>query len=61
MPRPGSHQYDVKRARLRKQLEDEGKATDQDADREANRHLQEDEGLEPLRRTDRAKGPKGER
>ncbi|NEE01462.1 hypothetical protein [Phytoactinopolyspora halotolerans] len=61
MPRPGSHQYDVKRARLRKELEDEGVAADQDADEEANRRLQEDEDLRPVQRTDRAEGPKGER
>lgn len=61
MPRPGSHKYDIKRARIRKQLEDEGIASDQDADEEANRRLQQDEEHRPRATGERARGPEGER
>jgi hypothetical protein len=61
MPKPGSHAYDTKRARLRKQYEDEGVAADQHADQQANQTLQQDEGREPELRSERGLGPKGER
>ncbi len=61
MPRPGSHKYDVKRAHVRKRLEDEGTATDSGAGEQANRELQREEGRRPQKATDRAQGPKGER
>lgn len=61
MPRPGSHQYDIERTKVRKRLEDEGVAADQDAGKLANRELQEDEEHRPQKASDRAEGPKGER
>lgn len=61
MPRPGSHKYDIKRARVRKRLEDEGAAPDAAADERANRELQRDAGQQPQRASDRAAGPKAER
>lgn len=61
MPRPGSHKYDAERAHERQRLEDTGEATDQRADEEANRRLQEDPLRRPVRYTDRAAGPKSER
>jgi hypothetical protein len=39
-PRPGSHAYEVKLARLRKRLEDSGEAVDKDAQERANEILQ---------------------
>lgn len=39
MPEPGSHKYDIKRARLREQYENEG-VNDQRADQAANEQLQ---------------------
>ncbi|GAA5059356.1 hypothetical protein HNP84_008656 [Thermocatellispora tengchongensis] len=60
MPRPGSHQYEVQRRRLRKQLEDEGLG-DKEATQRANEILRQDETQRPQKRTDRAEGPKGER
>lgn len=60
-PRPGSHAYDVKRARLRKLIEDSGRAADQEANAVANQILQEDRGQRGVLRGDRGLGPKGER
>jgi hypothetical protein len=59
MPRPGSHQYDIDRARLRKE-ENEG-ILDEKADREANRALQEEQGRQGVVRSERGLGPKSER
>lgn len=60
-PRPGSNAYDIKRARLRKLIENSGRAADQEANMAANRVLQEDRGQRGVLRTDRGRGPKGER
>jgi hypothetical protein len=43
MPRPGSHKYDVKRTRLRNQLDDHG-FPDKQADELANEILQNPRG-----------------
>jgi hypothetical protein len=61
MPRPGSNKYDAERRRLRKQLEDQGAASDQEAGERANAMLQLDEDHRPRRATERGAGPKGER
>ncbi|TDD69151.1 hypothetical protein E1262_13780 [Jiangella aurantiaca] len=61
MPRPGTHRYDIKRTRLRKELEDDGVAADHEADEEANRRLQSDPRMRPDEPSGRALGPKGER
>ncbi|MPY85261.1 MAG: YbhB/YbcL family Raf kinase inhibitor-like protein [Actinophytocola sp.] len=60
MPDPSSHQYDIKRTRLRAEY-DEEVVPDQGADAEANRTLQRD--YPPRRKgdPDRAAGPKGDR
>lgn len=60
-PRPGSHKYDIKRARLRKAIEDSGRAADQEANAVANEILQEERGQPGVLRGDRGLGPKGER
>ena len=60
-PRPGSHAYEAELARLRKHLEDTGVAVDQDAQKLANRILQEERGQQGVLRGDRGLGPKGER
>ncbi|OKK03700.1 hypothetical protein AMK26_19890 [Streptomyces sp. CB03234] len=61
MPEPGSKKYDVRRARTRKDEENRG-VSDQDANREANASLQDDEGLRSAGpKTERGRGPKGER
>lgn len=60
-PRPGSHKYDIKRARLRKKVEDSGRATDQEANAVANEILQEERGQRGFVRGERGLGPKGER
>jgi hypothetical protein len=60
-PRPGSHHSDVKRARLRKLIENSGRAADQEANTVANQILQEDRGQRGVLRGDRGLGPKGER
>lgn len=39
-PRPGSHAYELKLARLRKRLEDTGEAVDKEAKEQANEILQ---------------------
>ena len=43
MPEPGSHAYDVHRARLRNELDNSG-TPDKNATIEANRQLQGDDG-----------------
>jgi hypothetical protein len=60
-PRPGSHAYDVKRARLRKHIENSGIARDDEANDIANQVLQEDYDREGILRSERGLGPKGER
>lgn len=60
-PRPGSRAYDTERARLRKLIENSGRAADDEANAVANRILQEDRGQRGVMRTDRGLGPKGER
>jgi hypothetical protein len=59
MPRPGSHKYDIKRAKIRKRIEDQGVAADAEADRLANKELQKRPTRRPRRATGRAAGPKG--
>ncbi|MEU7152443.1 hypothetical protein [Streptomyces sp. NPDC045470] len=61
MPEPGSKDYDKRRARLRKDAENSGN-NDQQADEEANAILQNEEGRRSRGpRTERGRGPKGER
>ena len=60
-PRPGSHAYDVERARLRKLIEDSGRAADKGANTVANQVLQDDRGQRGVLRSERGRGPKGER
>ncbi|MEV1289396.1 phosphatidylethanolamine-binding protein [Micromonospora sp. NPDC049679] len=59
--RPGSNAYDIKRARLRRSLENAGQAVDDDANDVANEILQEERGHEGVVRGERGLGPKGER
>ena len=59
-PRPGSHNYDIQRARIRDLLDERGIA-DKRADERANEILQQERGRRGVRRGDRAFGPKGER
>lgn len=60
MPTPGSHGYDIRRTRLRAELDDEG-VNDQKADAAANAILQrENDAVSPAAQTDRAAGPVGE-
>ncbi len=61
MPTPGSHGYDVQRTRLRGRLESEG-VNDKNADEAANAILRDQaDTVSPAARTDRARGPYGER
>ncbi|HEX2357013.1 MAG TPA: phosphatidylethanolamine-binding protein [Micromonosporaceae bacterium] len=60
-PRPGSRKYDIQRARLRKEIEDSGRAADQEANEWANEILQEERDQEGVLRDERGLGPKGER
>ncbi|MEV4755196.1 phosphatidylethanolamine-binding protein [Micromonospora sp. NPDC049559] len=60
-PRPGSRPYDTDRARLRKNIENSGRAADAEANEAANRLLQEDRGQTGVVRGERGLGPKGER
>jgi len=60
-PRPGSNAYDLERARIRKQIENSGRAADKEANAEANRFLQDDREQKGIVRGERALGPKGER
>ena len=59
MPTPGSHSYDVKRTRLRDELDNSG-TPDKNATEAANAELQED-GNDAQAPNERAYGPKGER
>jgi hypothetical protein len=60
MPRPGSHKYDIKRRKLRQELEDKGVAPDAAADRQANAELQHDPPRTlPRTATGRRLSPKG--
>lgn len=58
--RPGSHGYDIERARVRDLMDQRGIA-DERADERANEILQRERGQTGVRRGDRAFGPKGER
>lgn len=61
MPTPGSHAHDVKRQRLRKELESQG-FSDEEAEERARRELADDAGgPSPAATSDRAQGPYGER
>jgi hypothetical protein len=61
MPEPGSKKYDTRRARLRKDAEKAG-TPDQHANQEANETLQQEEDWGSRGpRTERGRGPKGER
>lgn len=61
MPEPGSKKYDTRRARLRKEAEGSG-VSDQDANEAANEALQSDPDWQSWGpRTERGRGPKGER
>jgi hypothetical protein len=60
-PRPGSKAYDTERARLRKLVENSGRAADQKANETANRILQDDREQRGVLRGERGRGPKGER
>ena len=61
MPTPGSHSYDVRRAQLRKDLQDQG-LSEKEAEDRANQMLQRDvTAPNPAAVTDRAAGPYGER
>ncbi|MGJ5749158.1 hypothetical protein FB563_6737 [Streptomyces puniciscabiei] len=60
MPEPGSKKYDTRRARLRKEVERSG-VSDQDANTAANEALQEEPKRSRGPRTERGRGPKGER
>lgn len=61
MPEPGGKKYDIHRARLRKEAEDRG-VSDQEANDEANAVLQRSpEWRSRGPRTERGRGPEGER
>jgi hypothetical protein len=61
VPEPGSKKYDTKRARARKEAERSG-ISDQDANAAANEELQQDPKFRSSGpRTERGRGPKGER
>ena len=61
MPTPGSHAYDVQRARRRAELDDQG-IPDKNATIAANEELQADgPSQHAAADDDRARGPKGER
>jgi hypothetical protein len=60
MPLPGSHKYDIKRRKLRKELEDDGIAADGTASKQANAELQDDPPRTlPRSRNGRILSPKG--
>ncbi|KOV88555.1 hypothetical protein ADL01_01220 [Streptomyces sp. NRRL WC-3618] len=60
-PEPGGKKYDTKRARLRKEAEQSG-VSGQDANEAANDSLQQDPKWQSQGpRTERGRGPKGER
>ncbi len=61
MPTPGSHAYDVQRARKRDELDNSG-TPDKNATIAANEQVQADGQSESVAASDgRARGPKGER
>ncbi|MFC4062834.1 hypothetical protein ACFOWE_31470 [Planomonospora corallina] len=62
MPRPGSHAYDTKRARLRGDMEKEHGLSEHELEEHVEEALQSDPGNRP-RKTggDRAGGPQSER
>lgn len=61
VPEPGSKKYDTRRARRRKEAERSG-ISDQDANAAANESLQQEpEHQSRGPRTERGRGPKGER
>ncbi|MFG2352096.1 hypothetical protein [Streptomyces sp. NPDC048521] len=61
VPEPGSKKYDTQRARRRKEAERSG-ISDQDANTVADESLQQEpEGRSRDPRTERGRGPKGER
>ncbi|HET6636842.1 MAG TPA: hypothetical protein VFH77_17640 [Streptomyces sp.] len=61
MPEPGSKKYDNRRKEYRRDAEDEG-IPDKHANREAKERLEEDPQWRPEGpRTDRGRGPKGQR
>ncbi|MFH8487765.1 hypothetical protein [Streptomyces longisporoflavus] len=64
MPEPGSKKYDTRRARMRKHAENTESTgiSDQDANEQANERLQEEPTWQSRGpRTERGRGPKGER
>jgi hypothetical protein len=61
VPLPGSHKYEIKRRKLRKELEGKGAATDAEATRQANTELQRDRRNRTQSRNARRLTPKGER
>lgn len=61
MPEPGSKKYDTRRARLRKDSENQG-ISDKEANEEANATLQQDPDYRSSGpRSERDEGPKGQR
>jgi len=60
VPTPGSHAYDVQRARKRDELDSSG-TPDKNATVAANEELQQDAPPHVASGDDRARGPKGER
>ncbi|THC41525.1 hypothetical protein E7X58_36660 [Streptomyces sp. A1499] len=61
MPEPGSKKYDTRRARLRRDAEQSG-ISDQEAGQAVNETLRDDPRWQSRgRRTERGRGPKGER
>ncbi|SHF02637.1 YbhB/YbcL family Raf kinase inhibitor-like protein [Streptoalloteichus hindustanus] len=60
MPDPGSHKYDIQRARLRARYDDQG-VPDQNADRAANEELQREHPPRRVGSPERAAGPLGTR
>lgn len=61
MPLPGSHKYQIKRRKLRKELESKGAASDAEATRQANTEMQRDRRNRTQSRNAQRLAPKGER
>ena len=61
MPLPGSHKYQIKRRKLRKELEGKGASTDAEATRQANTEMQRDRRNRTQSRNAQRLTPKGER
>jgi hypothetical protein len=59
--RPGGHKYDTERARLRKKIENSGRAVDQQANALANQIMQADRTEERRLRMRAGLGPKDDR